>query len=217
MLIRKFLHSCLLVEERGKKLLFDPGTFSFVEKQLKPEDIGPVDVIVLTHSHPDHYFPGALKALCSFQEAKIIANEEICSLLRQEGLPNEPIKAGETKEVAGFKIQAFEAPHGRMPLPVPVNLAFLINDRLFNPGDSLDVQGIEHCKILALPIAAPWLTLVQALDFAKRLRPKQVIPIHDRVVSGIFIDRLYDIMVAPTLQKEGISFHPLKLGQELSV
>ena len=214
MIIKKYLHSCLLIEEAGKKLLFDPGTFSFIEKHLKPEDIGPVDVILLTHSHPDHYFPDALKAIKS---PRIIASEEICELLKKEGLPHEPIRAGEEKRAAGFKIRALDAPHGQMPIAVPHNLAFLINDKLLNPGDSIDVKGIDKCEILALPVAAPWLTLVNALEFAKRLKPKAVIPIHDMVVASFFIDRMYSIMVQPALQKEGISFHPLKLGQELSV
>jgi L-ascorbate metabolism protein UlaG (beta-lactamase superfamily) len=61
MQIKKYLHSCILIEESGKKLLFDPGAFVFIEGKFKPEEIVPVDVVVVTHSHPDHFFPEALK------------------------------------------------------------------------------------------------------------------------------------------------------------
>ncbi|MBI3115325.1 MAG: MBL fold metallo-hydrolase, partial [Candidatus Kerfeldbacteria bacterium] len=55
MTITKYLHSCVLLEEDGFKLLFDPGTFVFVEGLFKPADLPKPDVVLITHGHPDHY------------------------------------------------------------------------------------------------------------------------------------------------------------------
>ncbi len=214
MIISKYFHSCLLVEENGRKLLIDPGAFSFIEKEIKPEDIGTVDVIVITHKHPDHYFPDALRIHA--KNAVIIADGEICALLAKEGIAHETITEGEIKTIAGFTIQALEAPHECIPAEIPHHLAFLINKKLLHPGDSLSVAGAHTCKILALPVAGPWLKLTDALAFAKKLAPAHVIPVHDAIIKDFMLLRIY-AMCQNALEKESIAFHPLRLGDALEV
>ena len=222
MTIRKYLHSCLLVEENGRKLLIDPGAYSFIEKRLRPEDIGAVDVIAITHPHLDHYFPDALKTLA--RGATIIADKEICAPLAKEGLACEPLRARKSKTIAGFKIKALTAPHGPIPADIPHNQAYLINGKFLHPGDSFSVAGVhphtklgvgvKKCDTLALPVAGPWVKLVDALAFAKKLKPKHVIPIHDAIIKDFMLERIY-AMCKATLEKDGISFHPLALGETL--
>ncbi len=244
MIIKKYLHSCLLLEEDGKRLLIDPGMFSFIEGKLTPEDIGPVDVILFTHKHPDHYDPEALKAIIGSSRLRsnntilrpseargevpiIVTHTEIGALLEKEGLPFEAIAAGETKTIAGFTIQALAAAHGPIPAEPPHNLAYLINGKVLHPGDSLDVdvRGLASRVIeakprststLALPIAGPWLRLVDALEFAKRLAPSHVIPIHDAIIKEFMLQRM-NVMIASNLEAAGIAFHPIGLGESLDV
>src|SRR5258708_7462731 len=54
MRIYKYIHSCLLVEEGDDKILFDPGTFSFVEGKVSPATFKDISTVVITHPHPDH-------------------------------------------------------------------------------------------------------------------------------------------------------------------
>ncbi|MBI4175655.1 MAG: MBL fold metallo-hydrolase [Candidatus Aenigmarchaeota archaeon] len=216
MIIRKFLHSCILVEDKGKRLLIDPGLFSFIEDKIKPVDIGAVDMILLTHQHADHYYPAAIKMFCEMKQAKIIADEEIGLLLSQEGLKHETIKANETKNIEGFEIKALEAPHGQIPTEIPHNLAFLINGTFLHPGDSFSVGGIEQCDIVALPTFAPWARLVDALHFAQNLKPKKVIPIHDAFVKDFMLERMYGLSKI-LLEKNGIALHQLALGEMLVI
>ena len=61
MRITKYIHSCLLLEEDGHKLLFDPGKFSFVEGLVKPAQFNDVETIAISHEHPDHIDIDALK------------------------------------------------------------------------------------------------------------------------------------------------------------
>lgn len=52
MKITKFPQSCLLIESEGKKILVDPGNLKYKDEYF---DIwNSVDVILITHKHPDH-------------------------------------------------------------------------------------------------------------------------------------------------------------------
>lgn len=212
MIIKKYLQSCISIEQEGKRLLTDPGTLCFIEEKITPEDIGLVDVIVLTHSHPDHYYPEALKRILALRNAPIITHPEIGALLDVEGLAWQSIQAGEHKEVAGFHIQAFEAPHEHLPIPCPHNLAYVINEKVLLPGDSYSVRGVSHCDILALPVAGPWSRLADGTDWAIALKPRVVIPIHDAIIKDFFLERLYG-MCREALEPAGIEFHPLAIGE----
>lgn len=214
MTIKKYLHSCLLIEENGKKLLIDPGAFSFIEKKVRPEDIGRPDAVLITHKHLDHYFPDALRALG--RGVPIVASKEIVEPLRADGFAAETIADGKVRAEAGFTIKALKAPHEEIPAELPHNQAFLINGTLLHPGDSLSVSGIKTCGVLALPVAGPWMRLVDALAFAKKLKPKHVIPIHDAIIKDFMLERIY-AMCRTALEKDGITFHPLALGETLSL
>jgi len=216
MTIKKFLHSCLLVEENGKRLLIDPGNFSFVENKIKPTDIGAVDVIVITHKHRDHCYPPAIKELLQIKSATIFANEEIGNLLKTEGLSSEKIKAGETKTISGFTIEAIDAPHGPTPGEPPHNLAFLINKKFLVTGDSLSLKTIPKCDVLALPAIGSWMLTVDALNLAKSVKPKFVFPVHDGMIKEFYTSHT-DKMWKELLEKEGITFKPLALGEFLEI
>lgn len=212
MKIQKFLHSCILIENAGKRLLIDPGAFSFIEKQITPKDIGPVDCILLTHKHLDHYFPEAIEEFCAMRpdiHTPIIANEEICALIKQQHLSADIIREGETRIVEGFKIHALKAPHEPIPAECPHNLAFVINDKLLHPGDSLHTSA--ECDLLFLPIAGPWCRLIDAIEFAEKIKPKKIIPIHDAIIKDFMIERMYQL--CENKVKSFASFHPLKLGE----
>lgn len=215
MTIQKFLHSCLLIEEKGKKLLIDPGLFSFIENRISPKDIGPVDVILLTHEHADHYDPRALKELIELCGPTIIAHEEIGALLSKEGIGFQSIAAGDTLTIQGFEIQATNSPHGELPSHTPTNFGYFINQILFHPGDSY--AHIPACTVLALPTFSPWGTVMQATACIDRIHPSIVIPIHDGFVKDFMIERIYSYIYKPFCDERKIDFHPLNLHESLYV
>ncbi len=217
MIIKKFLHSCIFLEDNGKRLLIDPGLFSFIEKKVIVHDIGPVDAILLTHEHPDHYAPEIIKQCIALNPATtIVTHEGIGKLLQVEGLAYQHITAGDTMDIAGFRVQGLEAAHGAIPFPAPQNLAYAVNNKFLHPGDSLATPEGTQCDVLALPIAGPWLTLVDALTLAKQIRPRIVIPIHDVFIKDFFLDRMYQ-MCQKILVDEEIDFQPLGIGESLEV
>ena len=55
MRVTKHLHAALTVQDSGKTLVIDPG--SFTDPLI---DLGEVVAIVITHEHPDHWTPDHL-------------------------------------------------------------------------------------------------------------------------------------------------------------
>lgn len=86
MIISKHIHSCVVVEQGGDRVLFDPGKFSFVEGRVSPEDFADVSAVVITHAHPDHLDPEALKAIVGLSGAPVIGNGEVVDKLRGQGI-----------------------------------------------------------------------------------------------------------------------------------
>lgn len=56
MKVTKFGHCCLLIEEEGLRILTDPGSYS-----TRQNDVQNIDVILITHEHPDHLHIESLK------------------------------------------------------------------------------------------------------------------------------------------------------------
>jgi L-ascorbate metabolism protein UlaG (beta-lactamase superfamily) len=196
MRVRKFLHSCLLIEKGLNKVLFDPGTFSFADGGPKPADLTGITAIIITHSHPDHMDADAIKAIVENNgEAMLYGNTGIVKALGEKGLRVELFDSG-SRQIGDFKIDAYEARHEKIVSgQIPPNTAYVVDDSLLNPGDSyafsLDALRGKF-DILALPTMAPWTNELETLGFASRMNAKRVIPIHDGYVKDFFLRMRYD-------------------------
>lgn len=219
MTITKYLHSCVVLEEFGKRLIFDPGAFVFIEEKFKPEDIGPVDVVIVTHSHPDHFFPDALKALQAMRPFTLVASADIIKAATDAGLEctMEYALPGEVKNIEGFTVQAFDVPHERIPMECPHNMGYKINNLVYHPGDSYLVSsGLGPVKVLMLPNGGPWATTKQTVEFAEKIKPTMAIPIHDAMHKDFWLERLHASM-SGWMQDRGVEYKPLGPGESLEV
>ncbi len=193
MTIKKYGHSCVVLEENGKRLLFDPGVFVFIEDKIQPEDIGPVDAVLITHTHPDHYFPAALKKLHALKPFTLLVSADTQKTMEADGLDiaTTVLEVGNTAEHEGFTIQTFDSPHQAIPIPCPHNMGYLINNKVFHPGDSytfhMAAAGVE---VLLLPNGGPWATTKQTVEFARAIQPKIALPIHDAMHKDFWLERL---------------------------
>jgi L-ascorbate metabolism protein UlaG (beta-lactamase superfamily) len=97
MRISKHIHSCLLFEHQGEKLLFDPGLFTFLEGKVRPDQFAGVSTIVITHEHPDHLNMKALKEILAKSTATVISNRGVAEKLRPEGSRSQYTRRGRVR------------------------------------------------------------------------------------------------------------------------
>src|ERR1700759_3858907 len=161
MRVSKYIHACLLIEEGGDKILFDPGKFSFIEGLVEPDDFRALSAVVLTHRHPDHFDDDALRKIAGNNpSATVRTNSEIESRLSPHGIGAEVFETGR-RAVVKFSLEAVVAEHAAiLNAETPRNVAYVVNNRLLHPGDSFDrsLDAYRGIEILALPVMAPWTT-----------------------------------------------------------
>lgn len=208
MKITKYIHSCLLLEKENDKILFDPGLFSFAEGKVKPNLFKDLTAIILTHCHPDHIDDESLAQIIENNpNVVVLANGEIQSKLAEKKIAVEKFETG-TRHTGNFNLEAFDAPHEKLLADeIPQNTAYVVDDIFVHPGDSLseNVYKKKGTKVLALPLMAPWETELQTFEFAKKMSPQQVVPIHDGYAKDFFLESRYNNF-SKFLKRENIEF-----------
>jgi L-ascorbate metabolism protein UlaG (beta-lactamase superfamily) len=211
MRVSKYIHACLLVEDGDDRILFDPGKFSFVEGRVEPDDFRSLSAVVLTHRHPDHFDDDALKKIVGNNpSAAVLTNAEIESQLSGQGIDAEVFETGR-RAVGRFDLEAVGAEHAPiLNAETPRNIAYVVQGRLLHPGDSFDhsLDAYRGIELLALPVMAPWTTELEVAEFARRISPKQIVPIHDGYAKEFFLKQRYENF-RKYFSQLGINFHPL--------
>jgi L-ascorbate metabolism protein UlaG (beta-lactamase superfamily) len=210
MKITKLEHSCLLVEMPApvnRTALFDPGAMS--EPFVNVDSLEFLDDIIVTHSHGDHFHLPLIKKLIEkFPEVRITAPQEVVDALQQQGIK----ASAEPSEGIVF----FDSPHESVaplfPLPQEIGVHYL--DRLSHPGDSHSFH--ETKEVLALPMTAPWGSLVEAVNLALELKPTYIVPIHDWHWKPEAKESTYG-SVEKLLKDKGITFLNLKNGEPVVI
>jgi hypothetical protein len=64
-----------------------------------------------------------------------------------------------------------------------------MNERVLNPGDSFNQSlfAFKGIELLILPIMAPWVTEPLVADFARTMRPRQVLAAHGGYAKDFFL------------------------------
>lgn len=205
----KFGQSCLLVEEDRHKVLIDPGSYS--DRDVL--DQKNIEVYLITHSHRDHLDVDLLKEIIKNNpNLKILTNTEVALELDKNLINYQTLESG-VKDIGDLKIEAFASLHQPIypGLPQAKNTSFLVAEKFFHPGDDFfDPQ--KSVEILALPVSGPWLKLSEAVDYAKKIKPKICLPIHDSNLKET--DFIYN-RIKQLLELDGIEFVSLKIGEEV--
>ena len=208
MKITKYIHSCLLLEKGDDKILFDPGLFSFAEGKVKPNQFKDLTAVILTHCHPDHIDDESLAQIIENNpNAIVLANGEIQSKLVEKKIEVEKFETG-TRKVGNFDLEAFDAPHEKLLADeIPQNTSYVVDDVFVHPGDSLSetIYKKTGTKVLALPMMAPWETELHTFEFARKMSPQQVVPIHDGYAKDFFVESRYQAF-STFLKRENIEF-----------
>ncbi len=219
MKISKYLHSCLVFELDGYKLLFDPGKFTFAEGIVTPEMFADVNSIIITHIHPDHLDTENLKKIVDLSAAPVYTNAQVGEVLQKAGMICTVWSDG-IYHAGPFKLQAITVVHEPiLDNAVPPMLGFLINDKVLHPVDSMEdallvYKGIE---VLIMVTMAPFTNELLVTAFADQLQPQQILPVHDGYAKEFFIKQRYEAY-DKHFDKKGIKFNAIyKPGDSVTI
>jgi L-ascorbate metabolism protein UlaG (beta-lactamase superfamily) len=171
--LTKFVHSCVLVEDDGAAVLFDPGLFSWQSGLVDVARLPELDAIVVTHRHADHCAESFVRALVAqFPAVQWIAPPDAHEQLKAWGV--KAVSDQGTKElVVTLGDHAPVEPFGEQVQ----NLLAVWRNTLTVMGDTHDRK--ETTDVLLVPFHAPWGTVIAAIELVQKLKPKTVVPIHD--------------------------------------
>lgn len=169
--IQRLSDSCLLVTGDDHATLFDPGFHSHESGAVDLENLGDVTRILVSHEHRDHVSPDFVRWLLDRgADVTVHANQAVADLLAPHDIE---VDTGHPGGVSGEDVVHEMIPTGAQP----PNRAWTIDGVLTHPGDSY--QPSATAPILALPLIVPWGSTTASVQFARRLGPRQVVPIHD--------------------------------------
>jgi L-ascorbate metabolism protein UlaG (beta-lactamase superfamily) len=179
--ITKFTHSCVRLVGDGV-LVVDPGEFS------ERSALDGADAVLITHEHPDHLDVAALTEAAERRPGlRVFAHADVLAKLAF-GDRATAVGPGEEFEAAGFRARAFGGQHALIHPDIPriANLAYLIGDdgtNVYHPGDSFTVPEDTVVDTLFVPLNAPWMKLMESIDFVRAVRPGRAFALHDGLLN----------------------------------
>ena len=182
MKITKFPQSCLLIETKGKKILIDPGALKYKEEYF--EIWNDVDIILITHKHPDHCNTEVLEKIDN--NIKIYSTNEVQET--NKNLKINIVKENDEIQLYEIKIEVVHAIHGYQPLikgdkEIHENVGYIIDDgenRLYSTSDTICFRNDYKADILCTPVTGHGLTMsaFEAALYSKEVGAVLTIPVH---------------------------------------
>ena len=204
-------HSCLVVEEGGSRLVIDPGVWSPAFK-----DYANTDALIITHVHADHFMPEVVKAiLAASPKLAIFSTSQVAKELPDIEITVPEI--GKKYQAGALQLQFFGGKHAiiRPGMPQDENFGVLVNDTLYDPGDSFAPTGVDY-EWLAVPVTAPWSKVSETASFVEQSPASKVFPIHTAILSEAGLG-LYDRLIGLACEQAGKEYHVLKPGESLDI
>ncbi len=188
MRLTKHVHACVMLEERGRTLLIDPGVF----EPRAPELLSQADAVLISHAHPDHFDRAALEAeLARRPSLPIVGLEAVVGGLAEIGTAVEFVEPGDRTDVVGFDVDVFGGLHAEIYPQEPrvPSVGYLVGGRVYHPGDSYQVPDIAVATLL-VPVSGPWTRFPDAAAFLSAVSPRRAIAIHEAALSEIGLTML---------------------------
>ena len=209
MRLTKFSHACIRAEGDGV-LVIDPGTFS------ERAALDGVDAVLITHEHADHLDVDALtEALATRPAVRIFTPAEVVPKLGDLASATATVATGDEFTAAGFAVKAYGGRHAVIHPDIPqiANLGYLLDGRVYHPGDSFDVPGDAEVDTLFVPVSAPWLKASESVDFIRSVRPRHAYALHDALLNDLFAGLVNGLLN----RLAGAEYRRLDAGESLTV
>ena len=216
MQLTKYEHACLDLTEGNERLIVDPGEYSGSLKNLQS-----INLVVITHVHPDHLDQAKLEAIYDANpEVKIYTTKEVAQALDNFEVPNSSVtvpNVGQEYQLGNFNLEFFGGQHAEITatLPVAQNYGVLINQNLYYPGDSFTPCPKPHTSLM-LPVMAPWLKFSETDKFLRDDGAQNIFPTHNGFINKDGQD-LYDRYVGGAAAHAGKTYHFLAVGESIDL
>ena len=214
--VRYIGHSTVLLEVDGVRILTDP----FLRRRLgplerhgpapDPADIGPVDLVLVSHGHPDHCDRTSLSTL-EGRPTVVVPRRLGAKVRRWVGGEVVELRAGERESVAGVSVEAIRAKHWISPgAPRAQPLGYVVGEsaRIWFAGDTgrvpemRDLRGRVDLALLPVWTWGPHLGPghlgpEDAAAVAADLGVRAAVPIH---WGTLYPRRLHRVWTAPLIE-----------------
>lgn len=199
----------LLFEKSGFKIMVDPYLSNSVEK-INPKNYRRVavdnsffsvkpDVMIFTHNHLDHFDPEtAKKFITQNSNTLVLAPKSVWDEVRKIGGNNNYVLFNRHTMWTENKIKfiAVKAEHSDIsPIGVIIDDGdkkyYVTGDTLYNEEIFKDIPNDIYALFLPINGVGNNMNMTDASDFAKKVNPQKVIPIH----IGMFDEQTADDFV----------------------
>lgn len=211
MKITKYEHACVVIEDRGVRLVIDPGVFT-----TSLEDLTNICAVVVTHAHPDHFDPILLdKIISQNPNACIYTTQEVA--LKVGNKKYRVVREGMSEDDNIFHIEFFGGKHAviRPDIPQIENIGVLVNDTFYYPGDSFAIPD-KRVNVLAVPAIAPWMKISEATEFISSVGATTVFPTHNALLSDIG-NQIYNPHLQSAAKAAGGEYVVITPGQSVEI
>ncbi|MDJ0105506.1 MBL fold metallo-hydrolase [Rhodococcus erythropolis] len=212
--ITHYGHACVFVETsttgHPTRVLIDPGTYS-----TGFEDLRDLDLVLITHSHPDHIDVERLTTLLEENpSAELVVDPGTATMLADSALTLRAARPGDSLDFDNVKVDVVGGEHAciHASLPNLANNGYILDGSLLHPGDAFD-NIPAPVDVLLLPAGGPWMKIGESIDFLRATAPRVVIPIHQAGLAEVHQQLHYQLLrnLAPAhtevmILEEGIPY-----------
>lgn len=189
-------HATVLIELDGIRILTDPvlrariGPLRRRGPAPSGEDLGPVDAVLISHAHPDHFDRASLRKVQG--DPIVVVPRGLAGAAVRRRNDVREMSVGDRTEIGGVVVSAIPARHSRWPLePRTRPLGYLIEGttRVYFAGDTAKFRAMTalagRVDVALLPVGR-WgpprgpdrLTPQTAVTAALVVGAKVAVPIH---------------------------------------
>lgn len=211
----KLVHSCLLVDSGQKRVLVDPGEFSWQSGLVKTELLKVIDSVVVTHAHPDHLSAGFAEAIkTSSPDANWYGTPQVAATLKQLGI--ECFTVSDNPDIRF--VQSEHADLSPWSKEQTDHTSFVILGDVLINGDCHTITSSHGAKIFAAAVTAPWGSVANFCKMIEQMtdRPDVVVPLHDWHWSEEARESIYSRM-PQVLGELGVDFAPIENGKSMEL
>ncbi len=183
MRLTKFGHACVRLEKPAGSLVVDPGALS------ETAALAGADSILVTHEHFDHFVEARVRAAARANPGlQVWTVPAVADVLIGLGAQVHVVGHGDAFTTSGFEVEAHGSVHAPVHADMPdvANTGFLIDGRLFHPGDALTVPD-KPVDVLMVPVHAPWCRTADIIDWVREVAPRRALAVHDGELNAVGI------------------------------